>query len=43
MAGDKYTGEQLKNPETGEPLRMKDIARAAMQTAREKAKAMQLG
>ena len=41
MAGDKYTGEQLKNPETGEPLRMKDIARAAMQTAREKAKAMQ--
>ena len=41
MAGDKYTGEPLKDPETGEPLRMKDIARAAMQTAREKAKAMQ--
>ena len=41
MAGDKMTGEPLMHPETGQPLRMKDIARAAMQVARDKAKAMQ--
>ena len=41
LAGDKMTGEQLMHPETGQPLRMKDIARAAMQVARDKAKAMQ--
>ena len=41
MAGDKFTGEPLADPETGQPLRMKDIARAVMKTAREKAKAMQ--
>ena len=42
MAGDKETGEPLVNPDTGEPLRMKDIARAAMDVARKKAEAMQL-
>jgi len=41
LAGDRETGEPLTNPETGEQLRMKDIARASMQVAREKAKAMQ--
>lgn len=42
MAGDKETGQPLVNPETQEPLRMKDIARAAMDVARKKADAMQL-
>ena len=42
MAGDKETGEPLLNPDTQEPLRMKDIARAAMDVARKKADAMQL-
>jgi len=42
MAGDKTTGQPLTHPETGQPLAMRDIARAAMQTAREKADAMQL-
>ena len=42
MAGDKETGQPLMNPDTGEPLAMRDIARAAMQTAREKSDAMQL-
>jgi hypothetical protein len=42
MAGDKQTGEPLLNPDTNEPLRMKDIARAAMDVARKKAEAMQL-
>lgn len=42
MAGDKMTGEPLTNPDTGTPLRMKDIARAAMDVARKKADAMQL-
>ena len=42
MAGDKQTGEPLLSPDTGEPLRMKDIARAAMDVARKKAEAMQL-
>lgn len=41
MAGDKTTGEPLTHPETGDPLRMKDIARAAMDVARQKADAMQ--
>jgi hypothetical protein len=41
MAGDKTTGEPLTHPETGDPLRMKDIARAAMEVARQKADAMQ--
>jgi len=41
MAGDKDTGEPLLHPETQQPLRMRDIARAAMQVARDKAKAMQ--
>jgi hypothetical protein len=41
MAGDKVTGQPLMHPETGQPLRMKDIGRAAMQVARDKAKAMQ--
>lgn len=41
LAGDRETGEQLVHPETGQPLRMKDIARASMQVARDKAKAMQ--
>ena len=41
MAGDKNTGEPLLHPETQQPLRMRDIARAAMQVARDKAKAMQ--
>lgn len=42
MAGDKQTGEPLLNPDTQEPLRMKDIARAAMDVARKKSEAMQL-
>lgn len=42
MAGDKETGQPLTHPETGQPLAMRDIARAAMQTAREKSDAMQL-
>ena len=42
MAGDKNTGEPLTHPDSGEPLRMKDIARAAMDVARKKADAMQL-
>ena len=42
MAGDKETGQPLLNPDTGEPLAMRDIARAAMKTAREKSDAMQL-
>ena len=42
MAGDKETGEPLLNPDTQEPLRMKDIARAAMDVARKKSEAMQL-
>lgn len=41
MAGDKFTGQPLTNPETGEPLRMKDVANAAIRVAREKALAMQ--
>lgn len=41
-AGDKNTGEPLTHPDSGEPLRMKDIARAAMDVARKKADAMQL-
>ena len=41
MAADRDTGQPMLNPETQEPLSMKDIARAAMQVAREKAKAMQ--
>lgn len=42
MAGDKYTGEPLVHPDTGEPLAMRDIARAAMGEARKAADAMQL-
>lgn len=42
MAGDKQTGQPLTHPDTNEPLRMKDIARAAMDVARKKAEAMQL-
>lgn len=42
MAGDKETGEPLAHPENGQPLRMKDIARAALEVARKKADAMQL-
>lgn len=42
MAGDKETGQPLMHPETNQPLAMRDIARAAMQTAREKSDAMQL-
>ena len=41
MAADRDTGQPMVHPETQEPLSMKDIARAAMQVAREKAKAMQ--
>ena len=41
MAGDKDTGQPMVDPDTMQPLRMKDIARAAMKLAREKAKAMQ--
>jgi len=42
MAGDKETGQPLLHPETGQPLAMRDIARAAMETARKKSDAMQL-
>jgi len=42
MAGDKETGQPLMSPDTGEPLAMRDIARAAMKIAREKSDAMQL-
>lgn len=41
MAGDKETGRPMVDPDSGQPLRMKDIARAAMKVARDKAKAMQ--
>ena len=41
MAADRETGQPMMHPDTQEPLRMKDLARAAMQVAREKAKAMQ--
>ena len=41
MAGDKLTGQPLTDPETGQPLRMKDVAQAAIRVAREKALAMQ--
>lgn len=41
MAADRDTGQPMMHPETGQPLRMKDIGRAAMQVARDKAKAMQ--
>ena len=41
MAADRETGQPMVHPETGQPLRMKDIGRAAMQVARDKAKAMQ--
>ena len=42
MAGDKETGQPLTHPETGEPLAMRDIARAALEVARKKSDAMQL-
>ena len=42
MAGDKVTGQPMTDPETGQPLRIKDVARAAMIVARRKAEAMQL-
>lgn len=42
MAGDRETGQPLTHPETGQPLTMRDIARAAMETARQKSDAMQL-
>lgn len=41
LAMDTMTGQQAVNPDTGEPLRMKDVALAAMSVAREKARAMQ--
>jgi hypothetical protein len=41
LAGDGNTGQPLTHPETGQPLRMKDVARAAMEAARNKAKAME--
>jgi hypothetical protein len=42
MAGDKDTGEPLMHPETGQPLAMRDIARASLEVARKKSDAMQL-
>jgi hypothetical protein len=42
MAGDKDTGEPLMHPETGQPLAMRDIARASLEIARKKSDAMQL-
>lgn len=41
LAGDKFTGQPMVDPETGQPLRMKDVAQAAIRVAREKALAMQ--
>jgi len=41
MAGDKLTGQPMVDPETGQPLRVKDVARAALEVARRKADAMQ--
>lgn len=41
LAGDRLTGQPLTDPETGQPLRMKDVAQAAIRVAREKALAMQ--
>lgn len=41
IAGDKYTGQPMVDPATGETLRVKDVAHAAMELARKKAKAMQ--
>ena len=40
-AGDKQTGQPMVDPGTGQPMRMKDVARAAMEVARQKALAMQ--
>ena len=42
MAGDKDTGQPLMHPETGQPLAMRDIARASLEVARKKSDAMQL-
>lgn len=42
MAGDRETGQPLMHPETGQPLAMRDIARASLEIARKKAEAMQL-
>ena len=42
MAGDKDTGQPLVHPETGQPLAMRDIARASLEVARKKSDAMQL-
>ena len=42
MAGDKDTGQPLVHPETGQPLAMRDIARASLEIARKKSDAMQL-
>lgn len=42
MAGDKFTGQPMTDPESGQPLRMKDVAQAAIRVAREKALAMQI-
>ena len=42
MAGDRETGQPLTHPETGQPLAMRDIARASLEVARKKSDAMQL-
>jgi hypothetical protein len=41
LAGDRLTGQPMMDPATGEPLRVKDVAHAAMELARQKARAMQ--
>lgn len=41
LAGDKLTGQPMTDPNTGEVLRVKDVAHAAMELARQKSRAMQ--
>jgi hypothetical protein len=41
IAGDKLTGQPMVDPNTGEQLRVKDVAHAALELARQKSRAMQ--
>ncbi len=41
IAGDKLTGQPMVDPATGQQLRVKDVAHAALELARQKARAMQ--
>lgn len=41
VAANQFTGQPMMDPNTGEVLRVKDVARAAIEMARQKAQAMQ--